>query len=377
MATAGLEFRVEDTQKLGDAVLHFGTVLDGEIAVGDKVRCMQSTLRRIDVMRNHTATHLMNLALRQVLGGHVEQKGSLVDGDKTRFDFSHDKPVSQESVRAIEARVNDLISRDLPVTAVTMPLAEAKKIPGVRAVFGEKYPDPVRVVLIGPEAPALATHDDSVEFCGGTHLRRTGGIGFFRLLSQEAVAKGIRRVTAVTGRVAAAETMKLSVTLDDLTARFQCKPEELPTRVEAMQEELKKLKNQLAKGAAADLAGAVDKLLADAPVVNGTTIVIGRIPAVPGDQVRAQIDRVRQKVGSSVVVFGSADDEGKVPLVVALSADLVKKGLKAGDLLKPVAEVVGGKGGGKPEIAQAGGKDPTKLDNALLLAGQLARKSLA
>ncbi len=257
-----------------------------------------------------------------------------------------------------------------------MPLAEAKKLPGVRAVFGEKYPDPVRVVMIGPESAALATHDDSVEFCGGTHLRRTGPIGFFRLLSQEAVAKGVRRVTAVTGRVAAAETLKLSVTLDDLTSRFQCKPEELPTRVEAMQEELKKLKAQIAKGAAADLAGAVDKLLAAAPVVNGTTIIVGRIPAVPGDQVRTQIDRVRQKIGSSLIVFGSADDEGKVPLVVALSADLVKKGLKAGDLLKPMAEMVGGKGGGKPEIAQAGGKDPAKLDEALKLAEQLARKAV-
>ena len=357
-------------------MLHVGTLHEGAIAVGDKVRCQQGTIRRIDIMRNHTATHLLNLALRQVLGQHVDQKGSLVDSDKTRFDFAHDKPVSQGDIRTIEARVNDFISRDLPVTAVTMPLAEAKKIPGVRAVFGEKYPDPVRVVLIGPESPALATHDDSVEFCGGTHLRRTGSVGFFRLVSQEAVAKGVRRVTAVTGRVAAQETARLAATLDDLTARFQCRAEELPTRVEAMQEEVKKLKAQLAKGAAADLAGAVDKLLAAAPVVNGTTIIVGRIPAVPGEQVRIQIDRIRQKVGSSIVVFGSVDDEGKVPLVVALSADLVKKGLKAGDLLKPVAEVVGGKGGGKPEIAQAGGKDPAKLDEALKLADQLAQAAV-
>jgi alanyl-tRNA synthetase len=257
-----------------------------------------------------------------------------------------------------------------------MPLAEAKQVPGVRAVFGEKYPDPVRVVLIGPESAALATHDDSVEFCGGTHLRRTGAVGLFRLISQEAVAKGVRRVTAVTGRVAAQETAKLAATLDDLTARFQCRPEELPTRVEALQDEVKKLKAQVAKGAAADLAGAVDKLLASAPVVNGTTLVIGRIPAVPIEQVRAQVDRVRQKAGSSVVVFGAADDEGKVPLVVALSADLVKKGLKAGDLLKPVAEVVGGKGGGKPEMAQAGGKEPGKLDEALTLAEELAKKAV-
>jgi alanyl-tRNA synthetase len=187
----------------------------------------------------------MNLALRQVLGHHVEQKGSLVDDDKTRFDFSHDKPLSPDEIRAVEERVNQGIIRDQPVTAVSLPLAEAKQIAGVRAVFGEKYPDPVRVVLIGPETPAAATQEHSVEFCGGTHMPRTGAIGYFKIIEQGAVAKGVRRVTAVTGRVAADTLRKLTATVDDLSARFQCKPDDLPARVEALQEEVKKLQQQL------------------------------------------------------------------------------------------------------------------------------------
>jgi alanyl-tRNA synthetase len=202
-----------------------------------------------------------------------------VDDEKTRFDFSHDKPVTQEELRAIETRVNQLISRALPVSAVTMPLEQAKKIPGVRAVFGEKYPDPVRVVLIGPEKPELATPDDSVEFCGGTHMPSTGTIGYFKIGSQEGVAKGVRRITAVTGRVAADTLAKVAVAVDDLTARFQCKPEELPARVDALQDEVKKLKAQIAKGLAADLTGVVDKLLADAAEVNGTKVVVAGSPA--------------------------------------------------------------------------------------------------
>lgn len=372
---SSVEFQVEDTQRLGETVLHFGTMLGGTISVGDTVRCAQSTMRRIDIMRNHTATHLMNLGLRQVLGQGVEQKGSLVDDGKTRFDFTHDKPLTSEDIRTIEAKVNSRIIRDESVTAFEMPLDEAKKIAGVRAVFGEKYPDPVRVVLIGAEKPELATHDDSVEFCGGTHVPRTGTIGMFKIVSQEPVAKGIRRITAVTGRVAADTIAEMSATVDELTAGFQCQVQELPTRVAALQDEVKKLKTQLAKNAAADLAGAVDKLLAEATVVNGTTIVIGQIPNAPNDTVRGQIDRIRQKVGSSLVVFGSVEED-KVPLIVALSQDLVKKGLKAGDLIKPIADIVGGKGGGKPDMAQAGGKDASKLPAALAKAMELAQAAI-
>jgi alanyl-tRNA synthetase len=329
-------------------------------------------------MRNHTATHLLNLALKQVLGQHVEQKGSLVDDEKTRFDFSHDKPISPEELRQIEQRVNRQIVTDQPVTAVTMPLAKAKELPGVRAVFGEKYPDPVRVVMVGADSPDKVNLDNSVEFCGGTHMPRTGLIGYFKILAQEGVAKGVRRITAVTGKPAYDEIQSRSAVVDELTGKFQCRVEELPARVEALQEQVKKLQDQLKKGAAADLAGVVDKLLDDAPTVGGAKLIAAQLPAgTTLDAVRTQIDRVRQKAGSAFIVFGWTEDEGKVPLVAALTNDLVKKGLKAGDVVKQVAAVVGGSGGGKPDMAQAGGKDASKLPDAIKKATELGRELLS
>lgn len=374
---AGASFAVEDTQRLGETVLHVGTLDAGTLAVGDRVLLNQSVGRRVDVMRNHTATHLMNLALRQVLGGDVDQRGSLVDENKTRFDFTHDKPLTAEQLREVEDRVNRQVIRDHVVAAALMPLAEAKKLPGVRAVFGEKYPDPVRVVMIGTDDPAHIAADMSVEFCGGTHVPRTGTIGLFRLVSQEAVAKGVRRVTAVTGRAAYADAQARGAVLEELAGRFQCKPDELPARVDALQEQVKKLQEQLKKGAAADLGGVVDKLLESAPALGGATVVIGQLPdGTTTDAARTQVDRVRQKVGASFVVFGWTEEGGKVPFLAAMSADLVKKGVKAGDVVKQVAAVAGGSGGGKPDLAQAGGKDAAKLSEALAKARELAEQLL-
>lgn len=215
-------FEVEDTQRLGDSVLHIGELKEGRLKVGDKVQVVPAT-RRFDIMRNHTATHLLNLSLRRILGSHVDQKGSLVDSERTRFDFSHDKPLSAEEIRRIEEDVNNRIMDDVPVTARIMPLAEAKKLPGVRAVFGEKYPDPVRVVLIADD-PDNPSFENSVEFCGGTHLESTAPIGLFKILSQEASSKGVRRLVAVSGRSAFAYFETLSAITNDLssssTARF-------------------------------------------------------------------------------------------------------------------------------------------------------------
>jgi alanyl-tRNA synthetase len=371
------DFEVEDTQRLGNSILHIGSLLEGTLKVGDKVRLTLVPRLRNDTMRNHTATHLLNLALRQVLGGDIEQKGSLVDAEKTRFDFSYGKPLTNEQIAEVERIVNEKINADLPVHAEVLPLAEAKQLPGVRAVFGEKYPDPVRVLLIGPESAARASLEDSVEFCGGTHLRRTGQAGLFKIVSQEAVGKGVRRLTAVTGPRAVAEVQKMTAVLDDLTERFRCSPEELPARVEGLQEEVRKLQQQLKKGAATDLTSAADKLLAEAAEVNGAKVIVGEMPPGPVEQMRQQVDRLRQKAGSSVIVLGWREDEGKVPLLVAVTHDLVARGIKAGDLIKPVAEVVGGKGGGKPELAQAGGKDPAKLPEALALARQTVQERLS
>ncbi len=376
--TAGVEFEVEDTQRLGETVLHVGSLLSGELKVGDRVTLQQGTMRRIDVMRNHTATHLLNLALREVLGHHVEQKGSLVDGEKTRFDFSHDKPVSAEELREIERRVNRHIITDEVVTAHLMALEEAKKIPGVRAVFGEKYPDPVRVVLIGADTPAKANLDNSVEFCGGTHLPRTGLIGYFKILSQEPVAKGVRRITAVTGKPAYEDVQNRSAIVDELSAKFQCRPDELAARAESLQDQVKALQVQLKKAAGAALTAAVDELLATATEVGGAKVLVAKLPeGASSDTVRVQIDRVRQKCPSAFVVFGWTEGDGHAGVVAALTPDLVKRGIKAGDIVKQIAPLIGGGGGGKPDMAQAGGKDPSKLPDALRHADKLGRELLA
>lgn len=372
--TATGTFAVEDTQRLGESVLHVGKVLEGGIKIGQKGTLTVSG-SRADTMRNHTATHLLNWALRKVLGEHIEQKGSLVDPEKTRFDFAHDKPLSSEQIGEVERLVNEKIYADAPVTAVYKPLAEAKQIAGVRAVFGEKYPDPVRVLLVGAKKPEEATAEHSVEFCGGTHLTHTGEAGYFKILGQEAVGKGVRRLTAVTGAKAVQAARRLSDLVDDLVARFNCKPEELAGRLESLQEEIKKLQQQLKRGAASDLAGVADKLLAAAESVNGTQVIVGEMPAGPDEAIRTQVDRLKQKAGSAVVVIGWADD-GKVSLLAAVTEDLVSKGLHAGKLVGQVAPIIGGKGGGRPNMAQAGGKDPAKLGEALQLARKLAGEQI-
>jgi alanyl-tRNA synthetase len=371
----GAVFDVTDTQRLGDAVLHVGVLRQGRLTVGQSVTVTVGP-NRLDTMRNHTSTHLMNLALRDILGDHVEQKGSLVDPDKTRFDFTHQHALSHNEIARIERHVNERVQADLPVVAVTMPLGEAKKLPGVRAVFGEKYPDPVRVVMIGAERPEQVTRELSTEFCGGTHLQRSSQAGLFKIVSQEPVAKGVRRVTAVTGKRAVEELQRLSSVVDDLSAKLNCRADELPSRVEALQDELKKLQQQLKKGATSDLAGTADKLLAAAGDVGGAKLIVGEVPAGPVDAIRTQVDRLRQKAGSSVIAIGWADD-GKVGLLVAVTDDLVKKGLHAGKLVGEAAKAAGGKGGGNPTLAQAGGKDPAKLGEALGVASRLAREQLA
>jgi alanyl-tRNA synthetase len=373
IATPTGRFEVDDTQRLGAAVLHSGHVTEGHVEAGQPAT-LEVGGARAHTMRNHTTTHLLNWALRTVLGGTIDQKGSLVDADKTRFDFTHDKPLSEEEIAEVERLVNEKIYSDLPVTALTMPLAEAKKIQGVRAVFGEKYPDPVRVLLIGAAKPEEATLETSVEFCGGTHLDHTGQAGFFKIVSQENVAKGVRRVTAVTGRKAVETVQQLSAVVGGLSGRLNCKPDEIPGRVEALQEEIKKLQAQLKKGAAGDLAGAADQLLATAADINGAKVVVGAMPAAPVEQMREQLDRIRQKAKSAVVVLGWAEDS-KVTLLAAVTEDLTKK-IEAGKLVGEVAKVVGGKGGGRKDMAQAGGSDPSKLAEALELARKVAGEKL-
>ncbi|MCS7020765.1 MAG: alanine--tRNA ligase [Gemmataceae bacterium] len=373
----GAVFVVEDTQRLGDSVLHIGTLQQGELRPGVEVEAIYDAPRRLAIMRNHTATHLLNFALRRVLGSHVEQRGSLVDDNKTRFDFSHDKPLTAEQLRQIEHIVNEFIQRDEPVIAVYKPLAAAREIPGVRAVFGEKYPDPVRVVIVGTHSPERVTVDHPTEFCGGTHVAHTGQIGCFKIVSQEAVAKGVRRLTAVTGPAAFTLWQTRAYLLEDLALQLQCRPEEVPQRVAQLQEQMKKLQEQWKKGNVSDLTAVVDRLMTEAPVIQQSRLVVGQLPAdTAAEAVRMQVDRLRKKLPSALVVFGWVEADSKVPLIVAVTSDLVQKGVKANELVKPLAEVVGGGGGGRPDFAQAGGKWPDKLATALELARQLGRQRL-
>ncbi|MFO0880482.1 MAG: alanine--tRNA ligase [Gemmataceae bacterium] len=374
LSTATGTFEVEDTQRLGDAILHLGRVTSGTLEKGQAATLTVGG-DRPHTMRNHTATHLLNWALREVLGDHVEQKGSLVDAEKTRFDFTHDKPLTGEEIAAIERLVNEKIYADLPVTAHVLPLDDAKKLPGLRAVFGEKYPDPVRVLLIGADTPAKASRADSIEFCGGTHLHHTGQAGFFKVVGQEGVAKGVRRLTGVTGRGAVQTVQKLAGALDGVAGALNCKPDEAAGRVAALLDEVKKLQTQLKKGAAGDLNSAGDGLLGQALEIHGAKVLVGEVPAAPIDQMRTQMDRLRQKAKSAVIVLAWVD-EGKVGLMAAVTDDLTSK-IEAGKLVGEVAKVCGGKGGGRKDLAQAGAPDAAKLPEALALAKKLAQEKLA
>jgi alanyl-tRNA synthetase len=359
-------FEVTQTVKVGNAVVHVGSVTEGRIEVGQPANPQVAPEREF-TRKNHTATHLLHWALQRVLGEHVEQRGSKVKPDEFTFDFSHTGPMTDAEKAEVEWLVNEKIYGDLQVQARELPQAEAKKLPGVKAFFGDKYGDTVRVIEIGDGF--------SREFCGGTHLDHTGQIGFFKIVGEEAVGKGVRRLICVTAKEAVKAVQTDDAVLATLTSRFRCRPAELPAKIEALDEQIKKLQQQLKKGAATDLAGAADKLLASAVEIGGSRVIVGEMPAGPEEQMRSQIDRIKQTAGSAVVLIGWADD-GKVSLIAAATDDLVKKGIHAGKLVGEVAKVVGGGGGGRPTMAQAGGKDPAKLGEALALGRKLVEGQL-
>jgi alanyl-tRNA synthetase len=359
-------FEVTQTVKVGNASVHVGQLMEGRLEVGQKAELLVSPEREF-TRKNHTATHLLHWALHKVLGEHVEQRGSKVKPEEFTFDFSHTGPLSDQEKAEVERLVNEKVYQDLPVTWRELPTSDAKRLPGVKAFFGDKYGEAVRVVEIG--------EGFSREFCGGTHLEHTGQIGFFKLVGEEAVGKGVRRLTGVTARAAVQAVQQEDAILANLSGRFRCKPEELPARVESLQEEIRKLQQQLKKGVAGDLQNIGDSLIAGADQVKGARVIVGEMPPGPDEQMRQQVDRLKQKAGSGVVVVGWADD-GKVQLIAAVTEDLVKKGLHAGKLIGQIAKVVGGGGGGKPTMAQAGGKEPAKLGEALELARKLARDQL-
>ncbi|MGE4452148.1 alanine--tRNA ligase [Castellaniella sp.] len=356
-------FQVADTQKIQSTVFgHHGRLAEGALAVGDVVRTQVDGQRRADTMRNHSATHLMHKALRQVLGEHVQQRGSLVDPDKTRFDFAHDAPMTAGQIAQVEVIVNDEILANQAVRAQHMAYDEAVA-GGAMALFGEKYGDVVRVLDIG----------SSRELCGGTHVARTGDIGLFKIVSEGGVAAGIRRVEAITGRNVLAWVQQTRGTLDQAAGLLKTQPAEVPDRIQALQQqtrqierELERLQDKLAAAAGSDLAGqAVD--------VAGVKLLAARLAGVDPKALRGMVDQLKSKLPGAVILLAAVADD-KISLVAGVSPELTAR-VKAGDLVGSVAAQVGGKGGGRPDMAMGGGSDVGALDGALAgVRGWLAER---
>jgi len=346
-------FEVQDTQKIQPEVFgHHGSVKTGELAVGDIVAAQVDSDRRARTMRHHSATHLMHKALREVLGPHVQQKGSLVDEDKTRFDFSHDAPMTPEQVRAVEARVNAEILANAPTEARVMPIEAAQKL-GATMLFGEKYGDEVRVLDIG----------SSRELCGGTHVSRTGDIGLFKITAEGGVAAGIRRVEAVTGTVALGWVQQIQDELGFVEGFHHVRGAELQKKLLAEREERKALERELAQLKARAAASQGDDLATKAEDVKGVKVLAARVDGADVKSLRETLDKLKSKLGSGAFVLAAAQGD-KVSLIAGVTPDLTGK-VKAGELVNFVATQVGGKGGGRPDMAQAGGTDPKALPQAL------------
>ena len=349
----GKLFRVDDTQKSGKANVHFGSVEQGELEVGDKLESVVDADRRQAIRLNHSATHLMHAALRQVLGEHVTQKGSLVAPDKLRFDFSHYEPVSAAQLQEIEDLVNEEIRGNIAADTGLMSYDDAIES-GAMALFGEKYGDKVRVLRLG---------DFSVELCGGTHVNRTGDIGVFKIIHEGGVASGVRRIEAVTGKGAMDWIDANQRTLNELAGMLKSPPDQAAAKIEQLLKANKDLEKKLATARHALFTGESSGQEDEIREIAGIKVLATKVVDVDARVLREAVDRAKDKLQDAVVVLGSVHD-GKVRLAAGVTKNNTDK-IRAGDLVKFVAEQVGGKGGGRPDFAQAGGTDPSKLDAAL------------
>jgi alanyl-tRNA synthetase len=356
IVAGGLRFQVTDSQKEGNFTLHLGHLREGRVEQGTKVRAEVDADRRQGIRRAHSATHILHHALQKHLGKHAQQQGSKVDFDWLRFDFTNPAAVGPEELAAIEADVNRLAATSARISWRSLPLAQARET-GATMLFGEKYPDIVRMVAIG---------EFSKELCGGTHLDNSGQVGLFKIVGEESVAAGTRRITALTGTQALAHVRNQEAALAETAALLRVPPAEVPQRVAALAKELRELKKQMAS---APRAGGVtaEGLLAEAGEVGGAKVVVAEAPGADAGAMRQLIDQLRKTASPVAVLLGSRA-EGKVTLVAGISRDLEARGLNAGGWIRGAAEVVGGRGGGKPDMAQAGGKHPEKLGEALAAA---------
>ncbi len=349
----GWLFRVQDTQKSGKAIVHIGLVEKGELKIGDKLDATVDAERRQAIRLNHSATHLMHAALRAILGDHVQQKGSLVAPDRLRFDFSHYEAVTDDQIVAIEALVNDEIRNNVAAQTKVMDYDDAVAS-GAVALFGEKYGDEVRVLNFG---------DFSVELCGGTHVDRTGDIGMFKITSEGGIASGVRRVEAVTGKGALEWLAAKQHTLENIAELLRSQPNQVSGKVEQLLKRNKQLEKELGQAKQALVMGSGSDHFDDVQEIDGIKVLATRIDGADAKTLRDAVDRFKDKLQSAVIVLGSVDNG-----VVRIAAGVTKNNtdrIRAGDLIKPVAEQVGGKGGGRPDFAQAGGNKPDALDAAL------------
>ena len=346
-------FAVDDTQKIQPDVFgHNGVVVTGELKLGDTVAASVDRAARARTARNHSATHLMHKALRDLLGAHVLQKGSLVDPDKTRFDFAHNASMTDDEIRRVEAVVNDEILRNVQTHARVMSIEDAQKT-GAMMLFGEKYGDEVRVLDIG----------SSRELCGGTHVARTGDIGFFKIVAEGGVAAGIRRVEAVTGDNALAWVQAQEAKIAAAAAALKAPAAEIEAKIAQLIDGAKAADKELARLKAKMAASAGDDLAANAVEVKGAKVLAAMLDGVDAKGLRETLDKLKDKLGSAAIVLSAVAD-GKVTLIAGVTADLTSR-VKAGELVNHVARQVGGKGGGRPDMAQAGGTDPAGLPAAL------------
>jgi len=371
------EFAVEMTEKMADCAIHKGKLINGSMKVGDEVNAIVDQSRQ-QSRKNHTATHILQWALQQTLGRNVAQQGSLVSPEYLRFDFTTPKALSQEEIKQVEKLANDKIRESLPVTSVVLPIDEAKKL-GAMALFNEKYGDTVRVIGVGAPDEKNLSQAFSREFCGGTHVDNTGKIIGLKIIKEESISAGVRRITALTGNGLLDYYAERSEIIEQLGQTLKAKAQELPVRVNKLIDENKKLAKQLKSAPVNNGTNFLDKarqLLDNAEIIAAASVVISKIENTPIEQVRTAIDMIKQKVGTAVVVFGMAEADDKVTLLAGVTDDLVAKGLKAGDIVKEIAPIVAGAGGGRPQMAQAGGKDPSKIDDALARAAELVKAKL-
>ncbi|WP_186094125.1 alanine--tRNA ligase [Burkholderia gladioli] len=353
LANAATRFAVEDTLKVqADVIGHHGTVEQGTLKVGDTLRAEIDAARRARTERNHSVTHLMHKALREVLGSHVQQKGSLVDADKTRFDFAHNAPMSDDEIRRVEAIVNAEILANSPGIVSNMSYDEAVK-GGAMALFGEKYGDEVRVLDLG----------FSRELCGGTHVRRTGDIGFFKIVMEGGVAAGIRRVEAITGDNALRYVQELDARLNTAASMLKAQPAELTQRIGQVQDQVKSLEKELAALKSKLASSQGDELAQQAVDVKGVLVLAATLDGADSKTLRETVDKLKDKLKHAAVVLAAVEG-GKVSLIAGVTAEASKQ-VKAGELVNFVAQQVGGKGGGRPDMAQAGGTEPANLPAAL------------